>query len=145
MKVLLCAFNAKYIHKALSLRWLFVARDLSMDTEIVEFTLKDDVQQCAIKTLEKNPDVVAISTYIWSSEIIKKYILILKQLNPDLRIFVGGPEVSYEYEEWLNLPIEAVLRGEGEKSLWQAIRKEQDIDGYASKEVVSDIEYAKVD
>lgn len=145
MKVLLCAFNAKYIHKALSLRWLFVARDLSMDTEIVEFTLKDDVQQCAIKTLEKNPDVVAISTYIWSSEIIKKYILILKQLKPDLRIFVGGPEVSYEYEEWLNLPIEAVLRGEGEKSLWQAIRKEQDIDGYASKEVVSDIEYAKVD
>lgn len=145
MKVLLCAFNAKYIHKALSLRWLFVARDLSMDTEIVEFTLKDDVQQCAIKTLEKNPDVVAISTYIWSSEIIKKYILILKQLNPDLRIFVGGPEVSYEYEEWLSLPIEAVLRGEGEKSLWQAIRKEQDIDGYASKEVVSDIEYAKVD
>lgn len=145
MKVILCAFNAKYIHKALSLRWLYAARDLSMDTEIIEFTLKDDVHDCVQQTLKKQPDVVAISTYIWSASIIKQYILELKQMKPDLRIFVGGPEVSYEYEQWLSLPIEAVLRGEGEKTLWQAIRNEKEIDGYASKNYVSDVAYAKVD
>ncbi|MBE6108012.1 MAG: DUF4080 domain-containing protein [Erysipelotrichaceae bacterium] len=145
MKVLLCAFNAKYIHKALSLRWLYVAKDPSIETEIMEFTLKDDLNQCAFRALEKKPDVIAISTYIWSSEAIKKWIVLLKQIKPELRIFVGGPEVSYEFEEWLDLPIEAVLRGEGEKTLWQAIRKEQRIDGYASKEWVSDVPYAKVE
>lgn len=145
MKVLLCAFNAKYIHKALSLRWLYVAKDPSMDTEIMEFTIKDDLDRCADRALAKNPDVIAISTYIWSSEVIQKWIVLLKNRKPELRIFVGGPEVSYEYEEWLKLPIEAVLRGEGEKTLWQAIRKEYPIDGYASKEVVSDVAYAKAD
>ena len=145
MKVLLCAFNAKYIHKALSLRWLYVAKDTSMDTQIMEFTIKDDLKSCAFKALETNPDVIAISTYIWSKDVIQKWIVLLKQMKPELRIFVGGPEVSYEYEEWLNLPIEAVIRGEGEKTLWQAIRKEKDIDGYASRDYVSKVSYAKVD
>ncbi len=145
MKVLLCAFNAKYIHKALSLRWLYVARDLSMDTEIMEFTIKDDLNHCAKKALDRHPDVIAISTYIWSSETVRKWIVLLKEMKPELRIFVGGPEVSYEFEDWLDLPIEAVLRGEGEKTLWQAIRKESQIDGYASKEMVSDVSYAKAD
>ena len=111
----------------------------------MEFTIKDDLQSCAIKALETNPDVISISTYIWSKDVIQKWIVLLKEMKPELRIFVGGPEVSYEYEDWLNLPIEAVLRGEGEKALWQAIRKEKDIDGYASKDYVSKVSYAKVD
>ena len=145
MKVLLCAFNAKYIHKALALRWLYVSKPEGIDAEIMEFIIKDDLVKCAEKALAKNPDVISISTYIWSAEVIKKWIVILKQMKPELRIFVGGPEVSYEYEQWLNLPIEAVLRGEGEKNLWQACLKEENIDGYASKEFISDVSYAKVD
>ena len=145
LKVLLCAFNAKYIHKALSLRWLYAAKGSDVDAEIMEFTLKDDLLQCAERALAKNPDVIAISTYIWSAEMIKKWIVLLKEMKPELRIFVGGPEVSYEYEEWLELPIEAVLRGEGEKTLWQAVRCEENIDGYASKSYVSPVSYAKVD
>ncbi len=145
MKVLLCAFNAKYIHKALALRWLYVSKPEKIDAEIMEFIIKDDLVKCAEKALAKNPDVISISTYIWSADVIKKWILILKEMKPELRIFVGGPEVSYEYEQWLKLPIEAVLRGEGEKSLWQACLKEDKIDGYASLNVVSDVSYAKVD
>ena len=120
MKVLLCAFNAKYIHKALALRWLYVSKPDGIDAEIMEFIIKDDLVKCAEKALAKNPDVISISTYIWSADVIKKWIVILKEMKPELRIFVGGPEVSYEYEQWLKLPIEAVLRGEGEKILWQA-------------------------
>lgn len=145
MKVLLCAFNAKYIHKALALRWLYVSKPDGIDAEIMEFIIKDDLVKCAEKALAKNPDVISISTYIWSADVIKKWIVILKEMKPELRIFVGGPEVSYEYEQWLKLPIEAVLRGEGEKILWQACLKEEKIDGYASLDVVSDVSYAKVD
>lgn len=145
MKVLLCAFNAKYIHKALALRWLYVSKPEGIDAEIMEFIIKDDLVKCAEKALTKNPDVISISTYIWSADVIKKWIVILKEMKPELRIFVGGPEVSYEYEQWLKLPVEAVLRGEGEKILWQACLKEEKIDGYASLDVVSDVSYAKVD
>ena len=145
MKVLLCAFNAKYIHKALALRWLYVSKPEGVDAEIMEFIIKDDLVKCAEKALAKNPDVISISTYIWSADVIKKWIVILKEMKPELRIFVGGPEVSYEYEQWLKLPIEAVLRGEGEKILWQACLKEEKIDGYASLNYVSDVSYAKVD
>ncbi|MBR5291089.1 MAG: DUF4080 domain-containing protein [Erysipelotrichaceae bacterium] len=145
MKVLLCAFNAKYIHKALALRWLYVSKPEGIDAEIMEFIIKDDLIQCAEKALAKNPDVISISTYIWSADVIKKWIVILKEMKPELRIFVGGPEVSYEYEQWLKLPVEAVLRGEGEKILWQACLKEEKIDGYASLDYVSDVAYAKVD
>ena len=145
MKVLLCAFNAKYIHKALALRWLYVSKPDGIDAEIMEFIIKDDLVKCAEKALTKNPDVISISTYIWSADVIKKWIVILKEMKPELRIFVGGPEVSYEYEQWLKLPVEAVLRGEGEKILWQACLKEEKIDGYASLDVVSDVSYAKVD
>ena len=145
MKVLLCAFNAKYIHKALALRWLYVSKPDGIDAEIMEFIIKDDLVKCAEKALAKNPDVISISTYIWSADVIKKWIVILKEMKPELRIFVGGPEVSYEYEQWLKLPVEAVLRGEGEKILWQACLKEEKIDGYASLDVVSDVSYAKVD
>ena len=145
MKVLLCAFNAKYIHKALALRWLYVSKPEGIDAEIMEFIIKDDLVQCAEKALAKNPDVISISTYIWSADVIKKWIVILKEMKPELRIFVGGPEVSYEYEQWLKLPVEAVLRGEGEKILWQACLKEEKIDGYASLDYVSDVAYAKVD
>ena len=52
MKVLLCAFNAKYIHKALALRWLYVSKPEGMDAEIMEFIIKDDLVQCAKKALE---------------------------------------------------------------------------------------------
>ena len=145
MKVLLCAFNAKYIHKALALRWLYVSKPEGIDAEIMEFIIKDDLVQCAEKALAKNPDVISISTYIWSADVIKKWIVILKEMKPELRIFVGGPEVSYEYEQWLKLPVEAVLRGEGEKILWQACLKEEKIDGYASLDYGSDVAYAKVD
>ena len=145
MKVLLCAFNAKYIHKALALRWLYVSKPDGIDAEIMEFIIKDDLVKCAEKALTKNPDVISISTYIWSADVIKKWIVILKEMKPELRIFVGGPEVSYEYEQWLKLPVEAVLRGEGEKILGQACLKEEKIDGYASLDVVSDVSYAKVD
>ncbi len=145
MKVCLVTFNAKYIHKALALRWLYVARDKQHDTEIVEFSIRDDLNHCVQVLVEKQPDVIGLSVYIWNVDITKQLILEIKKILPNVRILIGGPEVSYECQSWLEYPIEAVLRGEGEKTFWQAVNQEEDIDGYFSHHFISDISYAKVD
>ncbi len=143
-KVVIMTFNAKYIHKALALRWLYVARDPQFDTEIVEYTIRDEIERCVDDMVARNPDVIACSTYIWNVEMMKQWILLIKKQLPKVRIILGGPEVSFECEEWLDYPIECVLRGEGEQTLWQAIRQEEEIDGYYSSHYKSKISYAKV-
>lgn len=144
MKVCLMTFNAKYIHKALALRWLYVARDPEHDVEIVEYTIRDSLPRCLADMVARKPDVVACSTYIWNVEIMKEWIVMLKEALPEVRIILGGPEVSFEAKSWLQYPIECVLRGEGEITLWQAINREKNIDGYLSLEYTSSIAYAKV-
>lgn len=145
MKVCLMTFNAKYIHKALSLRWLYVARDENIDTEIVEYTLKDDISMCVNDMIQRNPDVIGCSIYIWNAEMMREWIVLMKKALPQVRIIIGGPEVSYEPWLWTELPIECVLRGEGERTFWQAVRKEENIDGYYSKDKISKVAYARSD
>ncbi|MFV0479769.1 MAG: DUF4080 domain-containing protein [Anaerorhabdus sp.] len=145
MKVVLTTLNAKYIHTNLALRWLYVARDKSFDVEIKEYTIKDDLIHVAGEIEKANPDIVGISVYIWNCEETKVLIQHLHEKMPKLKIILGGPEVSFDVEEWLEYPIEAILRGEGEKVFWQACRGESNIDGYVSKKEVSATHYAKVD
>ena len=45
MKVVLTTLNAKYIHKNLALRWLYVSRIPEADVELMEFVIKDDLEQ----------------------------------------------------------------------------------------------------
>lgn len=145
MKVLLTTLNAKYIHTNLALRWLYVARDTSFETQIKEYTIRDDLMDVASQINAINPDVVGLSIYIWNQEESKELVKLLHHFKPSLRIIIGGPEVSFEYNDWLDYPIEGVLRGEGEKTFWQAVRGEKEIDGYVTKTYCSNNPYAKVD
>lgn len=144
MKVLLTTLNAKYIHKNLALRWLYVSRPKGMEVIVKEFVIRDDLAKITAQIQQEKPDVIGISVYIWNAQPCQQWIQMLHQALPDTRIIIGGPEVTYEYEPWLDLPIQAVLRGEGEKTFWQAVAKEEGIDGYASKEYISPVAYAKV-
>ena len=47
MKVLLTTLNAKYIHKNLALRWLYVSSPIKESTVIKEYTIKDDLLRVA--------------------------------------------------------------------------------------------------
>ena len=55
MKVLLTTLNAKYIHKNLALRWLYVARDKSHETILKEFTIKDKLENIVESIVEIKP------------------------------------------------------------------------------------------
>ena len=60
-------------------------------------------------------DIVAFSCYIWN---ITQTLLVAQQIkvsNPSVKILLGGPEVSYEYEDIIQLPyIDYIIAGEGE-------------------------------
>ncbi|MEG0176297.1 B12-binding domain-containing radical SAM protein [Anaerorhabdus sp.] len=145
MKVVLTSLNAKYIHTNLALRWLYVARDTNFDVEIQEYTIRDDIQTVANKIVESKPDIIGLSIYIWNQEESQELVKYINKLDSSIRIIIGGPEVTFEYEDWLNLPIEGICRGEGEVSFWQACRKELEIEGFVSKTYKSKIPFAKVD
>ena len=105
MKVVLTTLNAKYIHKNLALRWLYVSRIPEADVELMEFVMKDDLEQISDQIALRKPEVIGISVYIWNASQTREWIAILKQKLPQVRILIGGPEVSYECADWMDTGI----------------------------------------
>ena len=101
MKVVLTTLNAKYIHKNLALRWLYVSRIPEAEVELMEFVIKDDLERISDQIAQRQPEVIGISVYIWNADLTRKWIAILKRKLPHVRILIGGPEVSYQCEDWL--------------------------------------------
>lgn len=121
MKVILTTLNAKYIHKNLALRWLYVASPMKESTKILEYTIKDDVNRISDALCEENADVICFSCYIWNIEPTRKIISLIKEKQPSVKILVGGPEVSFESEALLHEGVDAISIGEGEQSVWEYI------------------------
>ena len=100
MKVLLTTLNTKYIHKNLALRWLYVTKPASFEVDIKEYTINDTMDQIIPKMNIDQYDVIGISVYIWNSELTKQWITEIKKQYPSVRILLGGPEVTYENDDW---------------------------------------------
>ncbi|MBI2722738.1 MAG: DUF4080 domain-containing protein [Bacteroidetes bacterium] len=113
MRTLLCTLNAKYIHVNLAIRLLYELNKDKENLEWKEFTIKEDKDQIAQHCAQF--DVVAFSCYIWNItptlEVAKK----IKALNPNTKILLGGPEVSYDWQNIIALDeIDYIITGEGE-------------------------------
>ncbi|MFC0179842.1 B12-binding domain-containing radical SAM protein [Thorsellia kenyensis] len=100
MKILLTTLNARYSHASLGLRYLKAnMAELYDVTEIVEYTIQQSVDEI-VENIEKlNPQIVGFGVYIWNIEQTTKIVQTLKVLRPEMKIVLGGPEVSYEYED----------------------------------------------
>jgi radical SAM superfamily enzyme YgiQ (UPF0313 family) len=113
MKLLLTTLNAKYIHINLAVRLLY---ELNREREGLawkEFTIKENKDGIADQCKEYN--VVAFSCYIWNItqtlEVCKK----IKAINPEIKILLGGPEVSYDWKNVIGLEqVDYIITGEGE-------------------------------
>lgn len=143
MHVVLSALNAKYIHKNLALRWLYVSRPASFDVHIVEGVIRDDPMNTAQRILAYRPDVVGLSVYIFNAEETKALIACLLTLMPDVRIILGGPEVTYHPRPWLELGVEAVVCGEGETVFWDYLQGKPSPSIHTLQEASSEI--ARID
>lgn len=119
MKILLIAVNAKYIHSNLAVYCLrSYAAKLGIRTELVEYTINHRQEDILEDIYRRKPDVAAFSCYIWNLEYVRELIADLHKILPDTEIWAGGPEVSYDTEEFLrSMPqMRGVMKGEGEKT-----------------------------
>ena len=121
-KTLLTTCNAKYIHKNLALRWFYCSCPSKEDVLLKEFTIKEDVEKIVEQILACDVEVVSFSVYIWNLEITKQIVALLKQQKPALHIIAGGPEVSFESHDLLDLGFDAICCGEGEVVLWEYVK-----------------------
>ena len=125
MKILLVAVNAKYIHSnpaVYSLR--AYAKEYRELIEIAEYTGNQQTDEILADIYQRRPDVAAFSCYIWNVEYIKEIIRNLRLVMPEIKIWVGGPEVSYNAIEFLEEMSEAdgVMAGEGEHTFLSLVR-----------------------
>lgn len=125
MKILLVAINAKYIHSNLAVYSLRAyAKDYKEQIQIAEFTINNQVEEILEEIYKQKPDVLCFSCYIWNFMYVEELIDEMKKLRPNLPIWVGGPEVSYEVDALLreHRGIDGIMIGEGEKTFLEVCR-----------------------
>lgn len=113
MHLLLTTLNAKYIHMNLAIRILYELNKQYDGLAWKEFTIRQNFNEIAAECIRY--EVVAFSCYIWNItqtiEVAKK----IKAINPAVKILLGGPEVSYDWQDVIAHDcIDYIICGEGE-------------------------------
>ena len=136
MKVIIVSLTSQYIHSSLAPWYLFASCKEKcrngINVSVIEGTVNEDKGVLLKRISEESADVIAFSVYIWNVATVLKLAKKLK--NKNVKIILGGPEVSYSADEVLknNSFIDFVLSGEGEESfpsLLNAIYNKGDYSG----------------
>ncbi|UPA30240.1 B12-binding domain-containing radical SAM protein [Terrisporobacter glycolicus] len=116
MKILLTTLNSKFIHTNLAIRYLKESVKDLVDVDIREYTINNQLDYILKDIYKNNYDIVFFSTYIWNIYDIVKLCDNLKKVKPDIKIGLGGPEVTYDSENAMEEYkfLDYILCGEGE-------------------------------
>ncbi|MBP8305851.1 MAG: DUF4080 domain-containing protein [Burkholderiaceae bacterium] len=99
-ELLLCTLNARHAHASLGLRCLRAnLGGLRARSHIVEFVIGARTEDMAEKLLAQEPRVIGFGVYIWNVEQTTRLVELLRRIAPDVKIVLGGPEVSHETAE----------------------------------------------
>ena len=110
------AINSKYVHSSLAPWCLLASVEPPAKASVVEGTINEPQDQLLNRILATKPDLVAFSCYIWNINCVSDLLPLLRKKLPQVRILLGGPEVSYRAENVLStLDADYVLSGEGEE------------------------------
>lgn len=132
MNILLVAINSKYIHSnpavyslaAYGRKKLFSAAGAEEQTniEIAEYTINQPLSGIMKDVYRRKPDLLLFSCYIWNVTKVEELVSDMYRIRPELDIWLGGPEVSFDAEDVLRrLPaVKGVICGEGEESFSEA-------------------------
>lgn len=122
MNILLVAVNAKYIHSNLAVYSLKAYAEkqncLCGSINIAEYTINQPLDQILMDLYKKKPEILCFSCYLWNISYIEQLVCEISKVMPEIEIWLGGPEVSWNAEEVLQrLPqVRGVMRGEGEET-----------------------------
>lgn len=124
MKTVLTTLNSKYIHSNLAIRYLQRFVEDIEDVDIVEFTINQSADFIASEIYKLKKEFIGFSVYIWNIKETLRVCEILKIVRPDIKIFLGGPEVSYDMKEVMeeHKYIDFILYGEGEETFREFVK-----------------------
>ena len=117
MNIFLAAINAKYIHSNLAVYSLRAyARKYIEEMEIAEYTINQPADEILMDIYTHRPDILCFSCYLWNISYVEQLIREIPKVLPDTKIWLGGPEVSYNAREMLEgYPgLTGIICGEGE-------------------------------
>jgi radical SAM superfamily enzyme YgiQ (UPF0313 family) len=78
-----------------------------------EFTINEDRDEIARYCADF--DIIAFSCYIWNITQTLETARKIKALNPSAKVLLGGPEVSYDWQDVIARPeVDFIITGEGE-------------------------------
>ena len=117
-KLALVGINARFSHSNLAIKYLKESVKDIIDVDIYDFTINDETEKLVRVLFEKEYTHIGFSVYIWNVNETYKLINDLKAVSPNIRIILGGPEVSYDGYDLMdyNENIDYIVTGEGEES-----------------------------
>ena len=85
---------------------------------------KHDIRQMLYYLAKEQPAIVGFSCYCWSMDKTLSLTRSLKQLDPKVKIILGGPEVGPAAQKYMmeNPAIDAIVVGEGEVTFHELLR-----------------------
>ncbi len=118
MKILLTTLNTKYVHTNIALKYLYKTIE-NKDVTLKEYTINEPLGNILRDMATYKADTIAFSVYIWNVEEVLKLSENIKKIIPNVKIILGGPEVTYRSTQILkeNASIDYVIIGEGEEIL----------------------------
>ncbi len=122
--IVLTTLNAKFIHAAFGLRYLLAnLGELQPRAVIAEFDINQRPLDIAEKLIALNPKILGVGVYIWNVAETTEVIAIIKRVRPEIKIILGGPEVSYETEGQPIVELaDHVITGEGDLKFAEVCR-----------------------
>ena len=124
MKILLVSVDAKYIHTNLAVHSLKGYSNKYKDyIHIAQYSINHTKEEILRGIYRKKADIVAFSCYIWNIDIIVSIIESLKKVQPHVKIWFGGPEVSYNPKDCLlkYKELDGIVIGEGEQTFYELV------------------------
>lgn len=119
MKTVLVGISARFIHSMPSCYYLKeYCKDF--DVEVLELNINTPYEEIKNTVLNLKADFIGFSCYIFNINIVRQLLIDLRAASAPSKIILGGPEVSYEYSEFLPL-CDYLVTGEGESAFRQIL------------------------
>ena len=124
MKMMLVAINAKYIHSNLAVYSLYsYAKEYQENIVIGEYTINQSSNEILKDIYQERPEILGFSCYIWNVSQVFEIANEIHKVLPATKIWLGGPEVSYDAAALLEKYdfITGIMCGEGEQTFTEVL------------------------